>query len=263
MQPVEIMESRLDFTQLCARVARCLRHEMPRGVIGARSEVVNILACSGDVSSNEVPLEFCQRFFDGRGDHRCFLQSVCRRRARTCSGISSDHAKTGSAHGCADGSESNWCCETVPMCARFSSSRRGPHGFPFARRQDEGLEHFSVHGWMRVRAAFTAHEAAAMRTAIWRELAAAGITERDPRRRLEQRSPAAIPPERWHRPAGDVVSSRRDEGIASGVIQSPRNATIGGTRTARDTGIALASPPTARNTSVPSSSVRKSYGLTP
>ena len=45
---------------------------------------------------------------------------------------------------------------------------------------DEGLEHFSVHGWMRVRAAFTAHDAAAMRAAIWRELAAAGITERDP-----------------------------------------------------------------------------------
>ena len=53
---------------------------------------------------------------------------------------------------------------------------------------DEGLEHFSVHGWMRVRAAFTAHEAAAMRTAIWRELAAAGITERDPSTWITERA---------------------------------------------------------------------------
>ena len=71
MQTVEIMESRLYFTQFCARVARCLRQKMPRGVIGARSQVVNILACSGDVGSNEVSLELCQRFFDGRGLNGC------------------------------------------------------------------------------------------------------------------------------------------------------------------------------------------------
>ena len=52
-------------------------------------------------------------------------------------------------------------------------------------RHDEGAqtrwhEHFAAHGWMRVRAAFTADEAAAMRAAIWRSLAATGIRERDP-----------------------------------------------------------------------------------
>jgi hypothetical protein len=41
-------------------------------------------------------------------------------------------------------------------------------------------EHFSVHGWMRVRAEFTAKEAAAMRAVIWRALAAVGICDRDP-----------------------------------------------------------------------------------
>jgi ectoine hydroxylase-related dioxygenase (phytanoyl-CoA dioxygenase family) len=45
---------------------------------------------------------------------------------------------------------------------------------------DETPEHFSVYGWMRVRAAFTANEAAAMRAAIWRALALAGITDRGP-----------------------------------------------------------------------------------
>ena len=43
-----------------------------------------------------------------------------------------------------------------------------------------GHEHFAVHGWMRVRAAFTTDEAGAMRAATWRALAAAGIREGDP-----------------------------------------------------------------------------------
>jgi ectoine hydroxylase-related dioxygenase (phytanoyl-CoA dioxygenase family) len=46
-------------------------------------------------------------------------------------------------------------------------------------RNDEAPEHFFVHGWMRVRAAFTADQAAAMRAVIWRALAAVGIIERD------------------------------------------------------------------------------------
>ena len=45
---------------------------------------------------------------------------------------------------------------------------------------DETLEHFCVHGWMRVRAAFSADEAAAMRTAAWGALAHAGISPSDP-----------------------------------------------------------------------------------
>ena len=41
-------------------------------------------------------------------------------------------------------------------------------------------EHFRVHGWMRVRAAFSGDEAAAMRAATWDALASAGIRESDP-----------------------------------------------------------------------------------
>ena len=45
---------------------------------------------------------------------------------------------------------------------------------------DETFEHFREHGWMRVRAAFSADEAEAMRTAAWDELARAGISRSDP-----------------------------------------------------------------------------------
>jgi hypothetical protein len=46
-------------------------------------------------------------------------------------------------------------------------------------RGDEAFQHFAEHGWMRLRAAFTAGEAAAMRGAVWRALAASGIREHD------------------------------------------------------------------------------------
>jgi ectoine hydroxylase-related dioxygenase (phytanoyl-CoA dioxygenase family) len=44
----------------------------------------------------------------------------------------------------------------------------------------ETIEHFGEHGWMRVRAAFSTDEAAAMRAAVWRVLADVGIREDDP-----------------------------------------------------------------------------------
>ena len=47
-------------------------------------------------------------------------------------------------------------------------------------RDDDRVEYFGVHGWMRVRAAFPAGEAAAMRRAVWRALASAGMSEGDP-----------------------------------------------------------------------------------
>jgi len=48
-------------------------------------------------------------------------------------------------------------------------------------RTDEGtIPHFRAHGWMRVRAAFSSGEAAAMRAAVWRALADAGINRNDP-----------------------------------------------------------------------------------
>jgi ectoine hydroxylase-related dioxygenase (phytanoyl-CoA dioxygenase family) len=42
------------------------------------------------------------------------------------------------------------------------------------------VEHFRVHGWMRVPAAFTADHAAAMRAATWRAFATVGIMQSDP-----------------------------------------------------------------------------------
>jgi ectoine hydroxylase-related dioxygenase (phytanoyl-CoA dioxygenase family) len=46
-------------------------------------------------------------------------------------------------------------------------------------RHDETPAHFSRHGWMRVRAAFSADEAAAMRAVVWRALGAVGIKDDD------------------------------------------------------------------------------------
>jgi hypothetical protein len=37
------------------------------------------------------------------------------------------------------------------------------------------LEHFRIHGWMRVPAAFNAAEASAMRDAVWRAIEGVGI----------------------------------------------------------------------------------------
>src|SRR5262245_975460 len=90
----------------------------------------------------------------------------------------------------------------------------------------EGTEHFSGHGWMRVRAAFTSHEAAAMRAAIWRELAAAGISERDPSTWTTER------PEHLQRarsdPAFRAVGSARlleaiDAVLEGGAFEIPKN----------------------------------------
>jgi hypothetical protein len=49
------------------------------------------------------------------------------------------------------------------------------------------LEHFRTHGWVRVPAAFSAAEAAAMREVIWRALAEAGIKRDDPSTWTEER----------------------------------------------------------------------------
>ncbi|HET9830230.1 MAG TPA: hypothetical protein VFP91_00915, partial [Vicinamibacterales bacterium] len=44
----------------------------------------------------------------------------------------------------------------------------------------ETFEHFCERGWMRVRTAFSVVEAAAMRSAVWRELATVGVLRTDP-----------------------------------------------------------------------------------
>jgi hypothetical protein len=41
-------------------------------------------------------------------------------------------------------------------------------------------EHFRVHGWVRVPAAFSADQAAAMRAVAWRALGAVGMKQHDP-----------------------------------------------------------------------------------
>ena len=50
---------------------------------------------------------------------------------------------------------------------------------PDAPIEDQTIQHFRVHGWMRVRAAFSANEAESMRAAVWRGLASAGIRRED------------------------------------------------------------------------------------
>jgi ectoine hydroxylase-related dioxygenase (phytanoyl-CoA dioxygenase family) len=45
---------------------------------------------------------------------------------------------------------------------------------------EETFDHFCVHGWMRVRAAFSVDEAMAMRAAAWHALAKVGIMRSDP-----------------------------------------------------------------------------------
>lgn len=52
---------------------------------------------------------------------------------------------------------------------------------------DETLEHFKTHGWTRVRAAFSAAEAAAMRDAVWRGLSGSGILPDDRTTRSKER----------------------------------------------------------------------------
>lgn len=51
---------------------------------------------------------------------------------------------------------------------------------PTAQQDDQSLEHFRVHGWMRVRPAFDADAAAWMRDVVWAGLAPAGVARDDP-----------------------------------------------------------------------------------
>src|SRR5215510_3210324 len=49
-----------------------------------------------------------------------------------------------------------------------------------ALTDEETARHFQMHGWVRVRAAFSVDDAAAMRTAVWRALNDVGIRRDDP-----------------------------------------------------------------------------------
>jgi hypothetical protein len=88
------------------------------------------------------------------------------------------------------------------------------------------FEHFCAHGWMRVRAAFSADEAAAMRAAAWDALADAGISRSDPSTWTKER-PEHLQHAKYH-PAFRAVGSARllesiDTVLEGQVYESPKN----------------------------------------
>jgi hypothetical protein len=96
---------------------------------------------------------------------------------------------------------------------------------------DGSIEHFRVYGWMRVRAAFSVDEAAAMRTAVWRELAHVGIRRDEPSTWTRER------PERLQRvkddPAFQAVGRARllqaiDAALEGRAYEPPRFLLSGG-----------------------------------
>src|SRR3979409_2570953 len=46
---------------------------------------------------------------------------------------------------------------------------------------EESMDHFHARGWLRIRGAFSADQAAAMRDIVWRALPAQGVRRDDPR----------------------------------------------------------------------------------
>ena len=52
-------------------------------------------------------------------------------------------------------------------------------GVEVSREHEETVDHFSVHGWIRLHSVFSRDAAAQMRSAAWRVLASAGILEKD------------------------------------------------------------------------------------
>ncbi len=105
------------------------------------------------------------------------------------------------------------------------------------------LEHFHVHGWMRVEQAFSASEAAAMREVTWRTLARQGI-RRDDRSSWKTERPAHLQTVKED-PAFGAVGSKRllaviDE-VLEGQPQEPRS----------NWGAAFLAFPSAREWNVP------------
>ena len=91
---------------------------------------------------------------------------------------------------------------------------------------DDTFEHFRVRGWMRVRAAFSVDEAAAMRAAVWCALAKVGIRQTDPSTWTKER------PERLQHVKGDpafrAVGSPRlldaiDAALEGQPYETPKN----------------------------------------
>jgi len=91
---------------------------------------------------------------------------------------------------------------------------------------EDTFEHFRVHGWMRVRAAFSVDEAAAMRAAAWRALDKVGIRRNDPSTWTTER-PEHLQDVRDQPPFRAVGSTRLLEAIAAALegqaYETPRN----------------------------------------
>jgi hypothetical protein len=83
--------------------------------------------------------------------------------------------------------------------------------------QDQTLEHFRVHGWMRVHQAFDADAAAAMRDVVWTGLEAFGIRRDAPSTWTIER-PAKLQHLKDH-PAFEAVGSERLLGAIGAILQ--------------------------------------------
>lgn len=83
---------------------------------------------------------------------------------------------------------------------------------------DETLEHFRVHGWMRVPQAFGADEAARMRDVVWAGLADLGVRQDAPSTWTIER-PVKLQGLKTH-PAFDAVGSERLLGAVESLLQT-------------------------------------------
>ena len=91
---------------------------------------------------------------------------------------------------------------------------------------NDTIEHFRIHGWMRVRAAFSSDEAAAMREAVWNALADIGISRTDPSTWTRER-PERLQPVKSD-PAFRAVGSARlldaiDAALEGQAYEPPKN----------------------------------------
>ncbi len=84
---------------------------------------------------------------------------------------------------------------------------------------DQTLEHFRIHGWMRVPAAFGAAEGAAMREIVWRGLAEFGV-QRDAPETWTIERPVKLQKLKDH-PAFDAVGSARLLDTIGAVLETP------------------------------------------
>ena len=87
-----------------------------------------------------------------------------------------------------------------------------------ADRHDQTLEHFRVHGWMRVRQAFSAEAAARMREVVWAGLEPSGVRRDRPSTWTVER-PVQLQHLKSH-PAFEAVGGERLLAAASAILET-------------------------------------------